>query len=229
MQKNNFVSPLIVTTPLLTMNGQELATYLANFMPPQQAAALALQLAQIPLGVVASTDVLGSQTPELIATYRNVGDIDLWGGDLAFQWFVTDDWTLGGAYSYVSDDFFEIDDGDPIALNAPMHKGSLDLAYRNLGAGFTGAARVRFNSEFPAESAGYVGTTCVTGQPLGLFDEECVEAATIVDTNFSYQVPGYRATLNLTVNNVFNTAYRSFVGVPAVRRMGILSITYDLF
>jgi outer membrane receptor protein involved in Fe transport len=69
----------------------------------------------------------------------------------------------------------------------------------------------------------------VTGQPLGLFDEECVEAATIVDTNFSYQVPGYRATLNLTVNNVFNTAYRSFVGVPAVRRMGILSITYDLF
>jgi len=129
----------------------------------------------------------------------------------------------------VSEDYFEIEDGDPIALNAPKHKGSVDLAYRNLRAGFTGGARLRFNSEFPASSAGYVGTECVTGQPVGLFQEKCVEATAIVDTNFSYRIPGYAATIKLVVNNVFNTAYRSFVGVPAVRRMGLLSVTYDLF
>jgi iron complex outermembrane receptor protein len=228
MTKSDFVSPLIITTPLLTLNGQQLAAYLAPYYGAA-APSVATALAGIPLGVVASTDVLGSRTPELVVTYRNVGDVELWGGDLALQWFVTDNWALSGTYSYVSDDFFEIEDGDPIALNAPKHKGSVDLAYRNLRAGFTGAARVRFNSEFPAESAGYVGTTCVTGQPLGLFDEECVESSTIMDVNFSYRVPGTDASVKLAINNVFNTAYRSFVGVPAVRRMGLLSVTYDLF
>jgi outer membrane receptor for ferrienterochelin and colicins len=229
MKKNDFVSPLIVQTPLLTLNGPQLVAYLSNFMPPANAATLGASLAQIPLGVVASTDVQGSQTPELIVTYRNVGDVDLWGADLALQWFLTDNWTLSGTYSHVSEDFFEIEDGDPIALNAPRHKGSVDLAYRNLRSGFTGAARVRFNNEFPAESAGYVGTTCVTDQPLGLFDEECVEASAILDLNFSYRVPSTDARVKLVVNNVFNTAYRSFVGVPAARRMGLLSVTYDLF
>jgi outer membrane receptor for ferrienterochelin and colicins len=229
MKKNDFVSPLLIQTPLMTLNGQQLAAYLANYMPAANAAALASVLAGVPLGVVASSEVQGSQTPELIVTYRNVGDIDLWGGDIALQWFLTDSWTLSGNYSHVSDDFFQIEDGDPIALNAPRHKGSVDLAYRNLRAGFTGAARVRFNSEFPAESAGYVGTACVTNEPLGLFDEECVEAATIMDLNFSYRVPTTDATVKLVVNNVFNTAHRSFVGVPAVRRMGLLSVTYNLF
>jgi iron complex outermembrane receptor protein len=229
MKKNDFVSPLLIQTPLLTLNGQQLAAHLANYMPAANAAALAGVLAQVPLGVVASSEVQGSQTPELIVSYRNVGDVDLWGGDLALQWFVTDNWTLSGNYSHVSSDFFEIEGGDPIALNAPKHKGSVDLAYRHLRAGFTGAARVRFNSEFPAESAGYVGTACVTDAPLGLFDEECVEAATLMDLNFSYRVPSTDATVKLAVNNVFNTAHRSFVGVPAVRRMGLLSVTYNLF
>jgi outer membrane receptor protein involved in Fe transport len=195
---------------------------------PADAVALGTGLATVPLGVVSSSEV-NAQGAELIATYRNVGDVELWGGDLALEWFLTDNWTLTGTYSWVSKDYFEIADGDPIALNAPGHKGSAGLAYRDLRRGFTGATRVRFNNEFPAESAGYVGTTCVTGAPLGLTDEECVEAATIVDVNFAWRVPTTEATLQLVVNNVFNTAHRSFVGVPAVRRMGFLSVRYDLF
>jgi outer membrane receptor protein involved in Fe transport len=50
-----------------------------------------------------------------------------------------------------------------------------------------------------------------------------------MDLNFSYRVPSTDATVKLAVNNVFNTAHRSFVGVPAVRRMGLLSVTYKLF
>ncbi|HSH74307.1 MAG TPA: TonB-dependent receptor, partial [Longimicrobiales bacterium] len=232
-KKNNFVSPLISQTPLFTLNGQGLAAYLTQVLTPigqeGQAVALATALAQIPLGVVASSEVAGSRTPELIVTYRNVGDISLWGADLGFEAFLTDNWTLTGSYSWVEDDYFEIEDGDPIALNAPKHKGSAGLAYRNLRQGFTGAGRVRFNSEFPAESAGFVGTTCVTGLPVGLFDEECVESSAVVDVNFAYKVPTTDATVQLVVNNVFNTAYRSFVGVPTVGRFGMLSVKYDLF
>jgi len=233
MKKSDFVSPLIAQTPLFTLSGPALAQYLTAVLTPsgQQALAvpLATGLAQIPLGVVASTEVKGSRTPEVIATYRNVGEVTLWGADAAIEAFVTDNWTVSGTYSWVQDDYFEIEDGDPIALNAPKHKGSVGLAYRNLRQGFTGAGRLRFHSEFPAESAGYVGTTCVTGEPLGLFDEECVESAAIFDVNFSWRVPTTEATLQLVVNNVFNTAYRSFVGVPAIRRFGMISVRYDLF
>jgi iron complex outermembrane receptor protein len=229
MKKNDFVSPLLVQTPLLTLNGPQLGAYLTTYLGASGAAALTPILAQVPLGVVASSEVLGSQRPELIVSYRNVGDIDLWGGDLALEWFLTNNWTLSGAYSYVSDDYFEIDDGDPIALNAPRNKGSLGLAYRNLRRGLTGEARVRFTGEFPAQSAGFVGIDCVPGVAASSADEGCVEAKAIVDMNFSYRVPTTDATLQLVVNNVLNTAHRSFVGVPAVRRMGILSVRYDLF
>jgi len=230
MKKNDFVSPLILQTPLFTMNGAAVIGHLSTLpgVPAPSRVPLGTGLAQVPLGVVSSTEV-NAQSAELIATYRNVGDVELWGGDLALEWFLTDNFTVTGTYSWVSKDYFEIEDGDPIALNAPRHKGSVGLAYRDLRRGFTGATRVRFNNEFPAESAGYVGTTCVTGAPLGLTDEECVESSAIMDVNFSWRVPTTDATLQLVVNNVFNTAYRSFVGVPAVRRMGLLSVRYDLF
>jgi outer membrane receptor for ferrienterochelin and colicins len=230
MKKNDFVSPLIVQTPLFMMNGPAVIAHLTTLagVPPSARVPLGTGLAQVPLGVVSSAEA-NAQGAELIATYRNVGDVSLWGGDVALEWFLTDNWTVTGAYSWVSEDYFEIEDGDPIALNAPRHKGSLGLAYRDLRRGFTGATRVRFNNEFPAESAGYVGTACVTGAPLGLFDEDCVEAAAIMDVNFSWRVPTTDATLQLVVNNVFNSAYRSFVGVPAVRRMGFLSVRYQLF
>jgi outer membrane receptor protein involved in Fe transport len=158
-----------------------------------------------------------------------VGDINLWGGDIAIQAFLTDDWILNATYSHVSDDYFEIDDGAPIALNAPKDKGSIGLAYRNLGAGFTASTRVRFNSEFPAESAGYVGTKCLPTSSGGLFEEECVSSAAIVDLTASYAIPRTAATLQLSVTNLFDTAYRSFVGVPDVGRFTMLRFKYELF
>jgi outer membrane receptor for ferrienterochelin and colicins len=251
---NDFVSPLLVVTPLLLLNGQETGafiqapvyaafyeTFLDMGLPPEMAAAQAqaatLQtvpavaggVAQIPLGVVSSEGV-AAQGADMIVTYRNVGNIDLWGADLGFSWFVDDKWTVNGTYSRVSDDWFEIEDGDPIALNAPKNKGSLGVAYRNVLAGLNAEARVRFNDEFPAESAGYVGTKCVPGAASGgLFAEECVEAFTLVDLNLGYKLPTLPATLQLSVTNLFNTPYRSFVGVPDIGRFAMVSMKYDFF
>ena len=67
-----------------------------------------------------------------------------------------------GTYSHVSNDTFEIDDGAPISLNAPKNKGSLALAYRNAVKGFNAEARLRFNSGFPAVSAGFDGDVLST-------------------------------------------------------------------
>jgi outer membrane receptor protein involved in Fe transport len=178
-----------------------------------------------------------SNSPDLVATYLNIGDVELWGGDLALQYFVNDDWSVSGTVSAVSDDYFRPDEGAPIALNSPELKGSLGANYRNVRSGFTGGLRWRFQSQFPAESAGYVGTRCVGG--AGVFVEDCVEARglwglggegrALVDVNLGYSIPNLNTTLTLVVNNVFDAGYRSFVGVPRIGRFAMISAKYDLF
>jgi iron complex outermembrane receptor protein len=229
MTKNDFVSPLLLQTPLVLLNGPDIGAFLVQRgLPPQQAAGLAAGIAQIPLAVV-SSDAVQSQSAELILAYRNIGDVTLWGGDLSVQAFLTDDWTASATYSYADKDYFRIPDGDPIALNAPRHKGTVGLAYRNLSSGFSASGRVRMNSSFPAESAGFAGTRCITGGTGGIFEEDCVDGFAIVDLTAGYEIPNTRATLQIAVNNVLDAPYRSFVGVPSVGRFAVVRMKYDLF
>ncbi|MDX1646650.1 MAG: TonB-dependent receptor, partial [Longimicrobiales bacterium] len=217
--KNDFVSPLRAETPLIFLDPEDIEAYLTPFVGPDQAAALAVQ---VPLGVVSSEDV-GAQAADIIVSYRNVGDITLYGGDLSLQAFLTDRWTVGGSYSFVSDDVFPIADGAPIALNAPQHKGSVNLAYRT--PRLNASTRLRFNSEFEAFSADFAGV---------------VQAAAIVDLTAGYRIPNTAATVQLSVSNLFGNLleneagdrfepYRSFVGAPEIGRFTMLAVRYDLF
>ncbi|HSG07538.1 MAG TPA: TonB-dependent receptor [Longimicrobiales bacterium] len=231
--QNNFVSPLLVQTPLVTFNGQDVGAFISGPLGPilvqagmaqgltlQQAQAAAQQtitalatgIASVPIGVVSAPEISGGS--DIIVSYRNVGDLTLWGQDVAFQWFLDDNWMLNGSYSHVSDDLFEIDDGAPIALNAPTHKGSLSLAYRNLSKGFNTEARFRFNNSFHAVSAGFEGV---------------VPESKIVDLTVGLRVPNTAATLQLAVTNLFNAENKSFVGVPDIGRFLLLRMRYDLF
>lgn len=253
MKKNDFVSPLLIQTPLLTLNGQDIAAYVAapivtaltqayigggmdaaTALATAQATAaavipgLATGMASIPVGVL-SSDQVAAQGADIIVTYRNVGDIELWGADLAMEWFIDDNWTMSGTYSHISKDYFAIADGAPIALNAPRHKGSLGLAYRDVLTGFNAGLRMRYTDEFPAVSADYVGTGCLPGVTVGGFIEDCVQAATVVDLNLGYKVPNTQATFQVMVNNVFDSDYRPFVGVPTMGRLAMVRVKYDIF
>lgn len=236
--QNDFVSPLLVQTPLVLFNGNDIGAfitapvigaltqaYMQAGLPPAQAQAkaaadapaivqaLATGLASVPIGVVSSPEFSGGS--DLIVSYRNVGDLTIWGGDMAFQWFLDDNWSLNGTYSHVSKDLFDIGGGQaPIALNAPTHKGSLSLAYRNVRQGFNAETRVRFNNAFQGVSAAYTGE---------------VPAAQIVDMNLGYQIPNTAATLQLAVSNLFNSENVSFVGVPDIGRFMMVRMKYDLF
>jgi outer membrane receptor for ferrienterochelin and colicins len=235
MKKNDFVSPLVVETPLLFLDEDDLVTYLTPILTgvlgpvqgPAQAAALGAGVAQLPLGVV-SSDEVGAQGADLIASYRNVGDIDLWGADFAFRASLTNQWTLGGSYSHMSEDYIQVTGGSPLALNAPRDKGSLSLTYRNVLSGFNASGGVRFTSSFPVQSADFQGTACITGGG-GLFEEECVDDFAIFDLNAGYEVPNTAATVQLSVNNVFDTGYRSFPGVPKIGRFAMVRVRYELF
>ncbi len=213
MQKNDFVSPLLVQTPLLILNGADIAAFLTPVVGPAAAAQLAAGGGGIPVGVV-SSESSGARGPELILSYRNVGDINLWGTDFALEAFLTDEWILNLMWSHVSDDSFTIDDGAPITLNAPKDKGSIGLAYRNPREGFNTSARLRFATSFQASSAGFVGD---------------VDSSVLVDLTAGYKVPNTRATVQLSINNLFNASYQSFVGVPKIGRFTMVRVKYDIF
>ena len=228
-KKKDFVSPLIVETPLLLLNGADIAVFLAPVVGPARAGELAADIAPIPLAVVSSEQV-AAQGADLIATYRNVAeDINLWGADFAIQASLTNLWTVSGSYSHISEDYIPITGGAPVVLNAPKDKGSLSLTFRDALSGFSASGGVRFTSSFPAQSAEFTGTACITGGTGGLFEENCVDTYAIFDLNAGYEVPNTAATLQLSVSNVFDTGYRSFPGVPNIGRLAIVRVRYELF
>jgi outer membrane receptor protein involved in Fe transport len=197
-----------------------------------QAAVVVPQIAgaigALPVGV-AATEEIPSQQSDIIVTYRNVGDIDFWGADVGFSWFVDDKFTLSGSYSHVSNDWFLVPNFEPLSLNAPKDKGTLGLAFRDAALGLNAEAVARWATEFPAESAGYVGTKCIEDHDGGLFEEDCIESNLLVDVNMGYKIPNTAATVQLAVTNLFNTPYRSFVGVPDIGRFAMIRMKYDLF
>ena len=236
-KKNNFVSPLLLQTPVVTMNGNDIASFItvpvvtaltqalmaagldaatAAAQAQAQAATIIPQvaggMAQVPVGVVSSSEF--SPGADLIASYRTVGDLTMFGSDVAMQWFLNDRWTMGGTFSWVSDERFPVLGTDPISLNAPKRKGTMSMAYRDVVSGFNASARWRFNSSFKGNSAGYVGE---------------VPASSVVDLGFGYRLPSTDATLQLSVQNIFDSENFAFVGVPSIGRYAMVKVKYDLF
>jgi outer membrane receptor protein involved in Fe transport len=135
---------------------------------------------------------------------------------------------VGGMYSHMSEDYFQVASGTSVALNAPKDKGSLSLTFRDVLSGVNASGRVRFTSGFPAQSADFQGTACITDGG-GLFEENCVDSYAIMDLNAGYEVPNTAATIQISVNNLLDTGYRSFVGVPRVGRFTLVRVRYELF
>jgi outer membrane receptor for ferrienterochelin and colicins len=204
----DFVGPLRVETPNVFFDYQSLAVYLDAFLPTPNATALAQAIAGIPVGTV--TPENAADRGDLILTYRNFGDVDLTGADLAVQILLSQEWSTMLSYSLVSDDFFANVEGDlDLALNAPKNKAGVSLHYQDVSQGVTASARVRFVDGFPVESGVYVGE---------------VESYTLVDLTGSWKVlPA--TTISAVVQNVFDDKHMEFVGVPKIGRLGLLRVT----
>jgi iron complex outermembrane receptor protein len=248
--QHDFVSPLTPVTPLLFLDPEGLGRWLGSAYVParaddlvqrlglsrdaattqatQEAGAWAAVIGQLPLGVV-SSDVAEMENggADVITTYRNVGDLNLWGGDAALEWLLGPKWTLRGTYSHVSRTWFAIEGSEPLALNAPADKGTLSVEYRDEARGLNASTRVRYTGSFPFLSTVYDGTACLPERPAGA--EDCIAARTLVDVTLGYRVPNTRVAVQLGINNLLNTPYRSFVGVPAARRLAMARVRYDFF
>lgn len=225
-QIEDFVGPLRVETPNVFLDGTSVASFVEArliaagvpaFAATAFAAGIAPDVAVIPLGTVAPDQRMNS---DLILTYRNFGDVNLWGSDIGFEAYATEELVLTGSYSWVSKECFDFNtDGNcsstaDIALNAPTNKGSLGFRYDDRASGFVFGARARFTGEFPMNSGVYVGT---------------LDRYTVFDANVAYRVPGYQGFIvSLTVNNVFDNKHQEFIGAPEIGAIGLLKVQYQL-
>ena len=173
-------------------------------------------LGQIPFGSVVPDQV---ESSDLIVTYRNFGDVNYWGTDLAAQFLATDRLRINGTYSFQSDECFDFnEDGnctstDDIALNAPSHKGSLGLTFDDRASGLSLNGRVRMTTAFPMNSGVYVGD---------------VDGYAVVDAGVSYRLPFQpSARVSLSASNLLNNLHQEFIGAPELGRLVLARVRYD--
>lgn len=244
-RKENMVTPLLIQTPFVTLDGAQTGAYLAEqlvpfFMaaglPEEQARAqaattagqLAEGLARVPVGVISSPDV-NANGAQLLTTYINVDDnFDVYGLDLSATALLNNNWSVTGTLSLVNENVFETKKGEAVTLNAPKTKGSIAIGYRNDSNGLNAEFRARYHDSFPVRSGVYDGSACLTDTPAAGV-EKCVDSSTLLDLTLGYRLPVLpKATLQLNVQNLTDEAYRSFPGVPTIGRMALVRLKYDL-
>jgi outer membrane receptor for ferrienterochelin and colicins len=68
--------------------------------------------------------------PALVLSYTNAGEVDTDGGEIAFNYYLTNNWVLDANYSKFSFDVKSAALGDRLLPNAPENKYNLGLAWR---------------------------------------------------------------------------------------------------
>lgn len=235
---NNFIGPLFVETPNVFLDAasfqESFGAQLTEALSDPKNASLNSALMEFdkkenggnengsPIDEIITTFAsipYGTVTPEqavdpnaVMLTYRNYGDISLNGLDLNFTVFLTPSWSIGGNYSFVSQDIFENVDGiGDIALNAPKNKFGANIQYTNINLGLGVGIRARFVQGFPVRSGVYVGE---------------VESYYTVDLNAGYDIPlGPKPRLSLTVQNLMDHRHQQFVGTPEIGRLAMARLT----
>ncbi len=226
----DFIGPLKIETPTVFLEPTSVAAFLTQKLTPliqagqlsqAQAAAIITQLttglAQVPIGTV-SPDQDG--TSDILLAYRNFGSVDLWGADVAVEILATDNLTLGGSFSYVSDDCFDFTPNDTktcenqqdVALNSPKHKAAFMARWEDDESGWSLGGRGRFVSGFPMNSGVYVGD---------------INDYFVVDANVGYRLPMFPSTsVVLQVYNLFDEEHQEFIGAPDIGRLAIIRFMY---
>ena len=220
-RRQDFIAPIALVTPNVFLSTPSLAAYLGRFMSPAQAGALAAgiggvdgnpALPGIPLATVGPTGPLGGS--DLLLTYRNVGDVRLWGTDVAAQVEATDRLTVSAAYSWVNRNFFAAKGaGDmDVSTNAPRSKALLGVKYRRPANELTAEVRGRHVGGFRMVDGVLVGD---------------VEPFTVADAEVSVAVPtAPSARFTLTVQNVANARHPEFFAHPVLGRLAMARLAY---
>jgi iron complex outermembrane receptor protein len=238
----DFVGPLRVETPNIFFDPTTTGAYIAarlgaagliggnpGQVTPAQIAAITEGLARIPVGTVAPD---GENSSDILLSYRNFGEVDLWGTDIGLQYMPNSEITLTGTYSFVNRDCFAGIEGASVnesctgvgnvALNAPQNKGSFGFRYDNRVSGFAFDSKVRWTESFPMNSGVFQGT---------------VDGYAVMDASVSTRLDALSGvTLGVSAQNLFHFGqgvedfitgrHQEFVGAPFMGRLLMVKMEY---
>ena len=245
-RKRNFTGPLIVESPTVFLDRATTIAYLTALYtqagvpnPGATAAAVgtgmaglsaatSIQTTGVPLATIVPNNTSLTERPDIFLTYRNFGEVELWGADLAVDMVFGKHFSIAGGYSFVNKDFFtksELGDAPTdIALNASKSKGSITTAWRDDQNGWSVDARFRAVKGFPVNSGVYVSSPDPS-DPNRLLP---IDSYGVFDVQGTWRPPlGARNMLiSASVQNLTNKHYATFVGVPRLGRLFLTKLTY---
>jgi iron complex outermembrane receptor protein len=218
-QVQDHISSVLDVTPSVFMEPTTLGAYIASEavrlglpLEPDDIAALTEGMASIPVATVTPTDPPRPETPaDIVLAARNLGDFDLWGGEVSATLLATNELSFSGAYSYVSKNFWERPTHfADIALNAPRNKALLATAYRIPRLGLAAELRARYVEGYPVASGIWTGS---------------VDSYTLIDAFVTYALPFSRRTeVTLSGLNLFDDQHQEFPGAPYLGRLVVLRL-----
>ena len=94
--------------------------------------------------------------PALVLSYTNAGEVDTDGGEISFNYYVTNNWVLDFNYSKFNFDVKSAQLGDRLLPNAPENKYNLGVAWR--GAKLDAKVSYRWVEEYDWAAGVFVGT-----------------------------------------------------------------------
>lgn len=159
----------------------------------------------------------GDGVTHSVAGYRSFGDAsrDYYGVDLSAEYFINDEWTVWGNYSWLSQNVWipgePNDDGLPFPdfLNVPKNKYRAGVNYISdkLRANLT----FQHDDSFPSNQGIFQGDT----DEKNLFD---ASVGYIFSKTFS---------LDLSGTNIFNNRYRAFPNMPQIGSRFVVKATLN--
>jgi iron complex outermembrane receptor protein len=224
---DSYIAPLRLLSPHVFLNGPQLGNYLSGvfrqlvgvaFATEAEAlgtaAFIADQAAQIPLGTVTPTSV-GGTAAAMALGYQDAGGFDVMGGELGAGFLLSDQLEMATSLSFIDRNTFETAGEllSEVSLNTPTVRGTASLTYRNDDSGVNGGLRFRAQNGFPFNSGPWVGD---------------LAAITTLDANFGFRIPGYEDLwFQVDVSNLFDKAYQSMLGAPAIGRVVLARMRWD--
>ena len=235
--KENFVatvqlSPLVALPTLGSDLGATLLPFFTSSLTPTYgpiygaayASALANQYAAV-AGMVSAAGALGvietdqapttDGEPNIMFGYKNFGKVNYWGFETGMKWRASDNLTLYGNYSTVSQTSFKQD-----GVGSLLEKGtwSLNHSKERVKAGmkydsgkFNYGLSYKYDGGFDAVMGLYSGT---------------VLKRNLVDVNLGYDI-NEKTSLGLNIDNLMDEQYSIFPNMAQLGRQVMVSLKHD--
>jgi len=146
-------------------------------------------------------------------------DVNAFGVTGSLEYILTDNWKLGGNYSYNDFSFDKENlptgfEGFDPGFNTPKHKVNIGLTNRKVLNNLSFGVNFKWQDEF---------------YWFGAFGEGTIPSYYTVDAQVGYKIPNAKTTVKIGMNNITNNNYITNYGAAIIGRMSHITITYDQF